>query len=387
MQVLNEIDAALRALSSRLGNESGIDAGTVLGARAGLRASSRQGRTSVAGFTRLLKARDGWVAVSLAREDDLQSVEAMFDSVTRGDPWTRLGAAAAQHSTREFVERVQLFGVPAARVPDVVPEIRVPWRVGTIAAALPVATLTDAVVVDLSSLWAGPLCGHLLGRAGARVIKVESIRRPDGARAGEPRFYDWLHAGQESVGVDFRFAEDRAAVAELIRSADVVIEASRPRALKQLGLSHDDVDLKAGAVWVSITGHGRDRPELVAFGDDAAAAGGLVASADGSPLFCGDAIADPLTGVTAALAAMASLSLGGGHLIDLAMADVAAAFAGAPLGCTAEHHVDLRRKSWFVTCTASGQEQRVLRPRVPESTGSAPRIGADNTTWLRLLTA
>ena len=40
------------------------------------------------------------------------------------------------------------------------------------------------MVVDLSSLWAGPLVGHLLLRAGARVVKVESTTRPDGARRG-----------------------------------------------------------------------------------------------------------------------------------------------------------------------------------------------------------
>ena len=60
-------------------------------------------------------------------------------------------------------------------------------EVDTVAAAsaLPAAEFEidpHPLVVDLSALWAGPLCAHLLGLAGARVVKVESLGRPDGAR-------------------------------------------------------------------------------------------------------------------------------------------------------------------------------------------------------------
>ena len=61
-----------------------------------------------------------------------------------------------------------------------------------------------AVVADLSSMWAGPLCARLLGLAGADVIKVETPGRPDGARSGNREFFDWLHAGHRSLAADFR---------------------------------------------------------------------------------------------------------------------------------------------------------------------------------------
>lgn len=385
--ILRAVGDALEFLTPLVGERAGIDPTTVLGARAGLRRTARQGRISLGGTTRLLPTADGWAAVSLARPDDVDAVPAMFSTDPDADPWDGLQAAAAVVGTADFVDRIRLFGVPAAAVPDGPPEPDVPWTTTRIASPLAGARLDGALVVDLSSLWAGPLCGQILGRAGARVVKVESLRRPDGARRGDPRFYDWLHAGHESVGLDFTVAEDRAALAGLIESADVVIEASRPRALAQLGLAHDQLRLSPGAVWVSITGHGRSHPDLVAFGDDAAAAGGLVDLSGPSPTFCADAIADPLTGVVAALAAVASRSTGGGQLIDVAMSRVAAAFAGIPLGCDGGHLVDRRRKTWFLTCRASGEEQRVLGPRVPDASGRAPVIGADNHRWFGMVGA
>ena len=83
--------------------------------------------------------------------------------------------------------------------------------------------------------------------------------------------------------------------------ADVVLEASRPRALAQFGIDAEALttgtpDGRGPQAWVSITGYGRtgDEANRVAFGDDAAAAGGLVSWTDGEPLFCADAVADPL---------------------------------------------------------------------------------------------
>jgi crotonobetainyl-CoA:carnitine CoA-transferase CaiB-like acyl-CoA transferase len=183
-------------------------------------------------------------------------------------------------------------------------------------------------VVDLSSLWAGPLAARVLAEAGAAVTKLESVTRPDGARA-TPAFYRWLHPPAETVlQVDFATVAGRQAAADLVNNADVVIEASRPRALEQLGLGPDDRPDRPGRVWLSITGHGREVPgrDWIAFGDDAAVAGGLVAlDADGNPVFCGDAIADPLTGLTGALAVLEARTRGGGYLIDLAMSRAAAA--------------------------------------------------------------
>jgi crotonobetainyl-CoA:carnitine CoA-transferase CaiB-like acyl-CoA transferase len=167
----------------------------------------------------------------------------------------------------------------------------------------------------------------LLWCSGGRVVKVESASRPDGARA-VPAFYRMLHpVDQEVMTLDFTTADGRRALHALLDEADVVIESSRPRALEQLGCGPGDVDGAPGKVWISITGYGRGEPQRdwVAFGDDAAVAGGLVVWEDDQhPMFCGDALADPVTGMVAAAAAFESIAGGGGVVLDVAMARCAA---------------------------------------------------------------
>ena len=141
-----------------------------------------------------------------------------------------------------------------------------------------------------------------------------------------------------------------------------MIEASRPRALEQLGLGPDDRPPRPGRVWLSITGHGRAQPgrDWVAFGDDAAVAGGLVGrDAGGGPVFCGDAIADPITGLAGAVAVLRALDAGGGKLIDLSMSRAAGAMAADGTGPGAEAVRD-RSGGWLV---GTGDRQVEVRDR------------------------
>ena len=102
-------------------------------------------------------------------------------------------------------------------------------------------SLQGARVIDLSALWAGPLCAHLLYRCGAEVTSVSSVQRPDGSRQGNTALYEALHAGHEHLVLDFDDLEQRQQLAQLLASADVVIEASRPRALRQLALDRESL--------------------------------------------------------------------------------------------------------------------------------------------------
>ena len=143
----------------------------------------------------------------------------------------------------------------------------------------------------------------------------------------------------------------------------MVVESSRPRALRGLGLLAEEwLRAAPGRVWISITGYGRDDPgQRVAFGDDAAVAGGLVAyQADRTPVFCADAIADPLTGLYAALAGLSAHARGGGVLVDVAMAGVCADISRPAAAAPFPHAVRRSGQDWLVSHAAI--TQAVLAP-------------------------
>ena len=195
--------------------------------------------------------------------------------------------------------------------------------------------IEGALVVDLSALWAGPLCGQLLATAGADVVKVESLARPDGARHGPAAFFDLMNGPKRSVALDLATPAGLRDLRRLIQAADVVIESARPRALEQMGIvAAEELRRPAGPqLWTSITSHGRGpgQAERVAFGDVAAAAGGLVARDHQGPCFLADAVADPLCGLVAAAAVLEALAAGGRWLLSVALAPLAAAVAGPGL--------------------------------------------------------
>ncbi len=176
-------------------------------------------------------------------------------------------------------------------------------------------------VLDISSLWAGPLAGKLFSMAGADVIKLESQSRPEAMKQFAPGFYEYLSGEKTRAALNLKTPEGKRELQEMIASSNIVIDNSRPRAMEQMGISPRDLVSEYGLIWISITGYGRDS-NRVAFGDDAAAAGGLFldkASSSHLPEFIGDAIADPLTGVEAFIAAGKCLLENKAGLLDISM--------------------------------------------------------------------
>jgi CoA-transferase family III len=316
-----------------------LDGLALLGERAAHMGLWRRGTTSCGGSCRLLASEDGHLAVSLARDEDFEAIPAWLelDRTPANAPaaWSAVADAVATRDLDELVTRAALLGLPVARVAEATGQpavVRLPLGQAT------TREPAGLIVVDLSALWAGPLCGDLLAGTGATVIKVESPGRPDGARRGPAAFFDLLNGRKRSVALDFRQPDGVTALRSLIGRADVVIEASRPRALEQLGIhAVDEVRDGGPQVWLSITGYGRSDPNArVAFGDDAAAGGGLVVWHEGVPMFCADAVADPITGLTAANACLDALASGGRWLLDVSMAGVCAELAGPTLPTSPE---------------------------------------------------
>ncbi|GAA4232769.1 crotonobetainyl-CoA:carnitine CoA-transferase CaiB-like acyl-CoA transferase [Streptosporangium album] len=374
-----------RELSERFAELTSVrlDGARLLSERAAYTGHRRRGAVSAGGSCRLLPTADGWAAVSCARPDDPALLGALTRTEVGDDPWPAVTRWLREHTGAEFAEYAGLLGIAGGPVR----QHRNPCPLPKPMAPRPPAGL---LVVDFSALWAGPLCAHLLSLAGARVVKVETPERPDGARRGNAEFYRLLHAGHRSVVLDPGDPRGRHALARLVDAADIVIEASRPRALAGFGLDADAA-VAAGATWVSITAYGRAR-DRVGFGDDIAAASGLVAwDTDGTPLFCGDAIADPLTGLTAAVLAATAPADGSGMLWDVSMSDVVASAlepgVGPAAGTPGTRSLAARRRNgaWSVETPAGLVPVASPRQREVSDSGRVARSGEHTAEVLREL--
>ncbi|MGH8505279.1 MAG: CoA transferase [Stenotrophobium sp.] len=383
-------DGALAALASLAPAQAldGLSGSRLLAERAAIAGHRRAGASSAAGNCRLLQTLDGFIALNLARDDDWVLLPAWLERETAAaqtQDWAALQRLLRNCTMHDLVERGRLLGLAVCpRVP--LPTPAVLWQREIVRGGLQrPRTRRVPRVLDLSSLWAGPLCSHLLQRLGADVVKVESTQRPDGARHGPAAFFDLLNAGKRSVALDFSSAPGRECLRALIAQADVVIEASRPRALRQLGIDAESiVRSQPGLIWLSISGYGRGGPQenWLAYGDDAGVAAGLsyvMQQVTGESMFVGDAIADPLTGLHAALAAWARWQSGAGGLIALALCDVV------------RHCGQFRRPPNLEALRQRQQQwQEIVRevgvaacpPQARVASAAAPALGADTDAVL-----
>jgi hypothetical protein len=380
-------DGVVRALRTLQPSSSlhTLDGAQLLGERAALAGYRRGGDVAPGGSCRWLATADGWLALNLSRTTDWELLPAWLEGEPLAD-WPAVATALRRHATLPCVERGRLLGLALAPLARAT-ERPVRWYQEHLrSAAAPSRHGVAPVVIDLSALWAGPLCTQLLQMMGARVIKVESAGRPDGMRGAATGFFDLLNAGKASVVLDFSQPSGRDALRLLLLQADIILEASRPRALRQLGICAEEIVREnPAATWLSICGYGRDEPaaQWVAFGDDAAVAGGLsqvLWDCSHRPMFCADAIADPLTGMHAALAAWWSFTHGGGRLLSVALHDVIAfgiQFAGA--------NDATENRATAAAWSASITPADVAPPRARASPGSARPLGADTQAVLATL--
>lgn len=317
--------------SARWGTPTVVDGPSLLGERAALTGMNRNGATSVGGSARFVRAADGWIVLNLPRPSDVESLPALVGRSLDADDWPAIAAGIASLTGAEIVERATLLGTAAA-VPGICPEpVLSPGR--ELHRGGRRRLVERPLVVDLTSLWAGPLAGGLLADAGARVVKVEGAGRPDGARRGTPEFFNLLNHAKECVEVDFSNTDDRAFLRRLLKAADLVLEGSRPRVMDQLGINPAEL-ADAGVCWLSINAYGRcgDAALRVGFGDDTAVAGGLWLGGD-PPNFVADAVADPIAGLAAAALGARLLASEQAAVSEVPLAR-AAAWASA--GVTAE---------------------------------------------------
>jgi hypothetical protein len=351
----------------------------LLGERASLNRFLVPGTVSAGGGCRLLRARDGWVAMNLARPDDRTLLPALFgeDGLDGADD-TAIAACVAKAQSLPLVARGREMGMAIAALNAPTPGPA--WQVATEGQRRTGKPSQSPLIIDLSALWAGPLAAHLLWLAGAEVVKVESAARPDSMREGDPRLFARINQGKASVALDFRQDADRRRLIALLSRADIVIEAARPRALLQRGIDADEiVRANPGLVWMTITGHGvaGDAADWVGFGDDCGVAGGLSAAllaASGRVGFVGDAIADPLTGILTARLAWERWKSGAGARIIVSMSGTVAS-AIAEERARGSPAFDDALNAW-------AEAEGTPFPSVPtRAAGTVRPFGADTARW------
>jgi len=204
------------------------------------------------------------------------------------------------------------------------------------------APLAGLTILDLTRVLAGPFCTMLAADLGARVIKIEHPTRGDDTRAwgppfieGESAYYLSVNRNKESVALDFKHPEGRAALDHLLAHADVVVENFRPGTLDAIGLGYAEVAARhPNVVYVSISGFGRTGPRRHEAGYDAVAQAesGLMSvtgTSDGPPVRLGVAVADLVAGLFAFQGLLAALiargRTGRGQLVEVALLDAVTA--------------------------------------------------------------
>ena len=198
--------------------------------------------------------------------------------------------------------------------------------------------LEGVKVLDLSRVFAGPLCGMVLADFGAEVVKVEHPGRGDdtrdwGMRIGktETTYYNSMNRNKRSITLDLQTPEGVKIVHDLLPQFDVVIHNFKTGGAEKLGLGYEQLKaIKPDLIYCAVAGYDSSGPEAKRPGYDLVIQGeaGLMAlngDAGMPPLKFGVAVVDLVTGMYAAQAVLAALfrreRTGKGRLIEMALYD------------------------------------------------------------------
>ena len=204
------------------------------------------------------------------------------------------------------------------------------------------APLQGIRIVDLSTVFSGPMAAALLSDQGADVIKVESLegdttRHIGPAKGDLSSAFIAANRGKRNIALDLKTPAAIEVLHALLARADVLIENFRPGVMQRLGLPDADLAQRyPRLIRLDITGFGPDGPRALDKAYDAViqAIGGVAASqrdpATGAPVILASTVADKVTALTAAQAVTAALFArsrdGQGRRVEVSMLDATLAF-------------------------------------------------------------
>jgi len=242
------------------------------------------------------------------------------------------------------------------------------------------APLDGLKVVELARILAGPWAGQTLSDLGAEVIKIEAPQGDDTRQWGPPfvtrdddtsaSYFHSCNRGKTSVVIDFRTAEGKQDLLNLIKKADILIENYKVGGLAKYGLDYETLShVNPALIYCSITGFGQTGPYAHRAGYDYIIQGmsgfmSITGEPDGAPQRAGVAITDLFTGVYATTAILSALHMraktGQGQHIDMSLLDTAVSVmanqgmnyltTGTPPARTGNYHPNLTPYQVFECC-------------------------------------
>ncbi|MFJ4830923.1 CaiB/BaiF CoA transferase family protein [Streptomyces sp. NPDC088747] len=197
------------------------------------------------------------------------------------------------------------------------------------------APLTGLRVLDLATLFAGPLAATMLGDFGAEVIKIEHPAKPDPSRGHGPSkdgvglWWKLLGRNKRTITLNLSKPGGRETLLRLAATADVVIENFRPGTLEKWDLGWEELSAaNPRLVLARVTGFGQFGPyaHRPGFGTLAEAMSGFAAitgEPDAPPVLPPFGLADSIAGLATAYAVMTALTArertGEGQVVDMAI--------------------------------------------------------------------
>ena len=206
--------------------------------------------------------------------------------------------------------------------------------------------LDGITVVSLEHAVAAPFCTRQLADLGARVIKVERPGSGDFARGydqrvkGQSSHFTWLNRNKESLALDVKHPQAKAALLQLLRTADVLVQNLAPGAAARMGLSYEALKAHNPKLIVcDISGYGADGPYRDKKAYDLliqSEAGFLsVTGTPDTPSKSGISVADIAAGMYAYTNILSALLLRGktgeGSHIDVSMLEAMGEWMGYPM--------------------------------------------------------
>ena len=182
----------------------------------------------------------------------------------------------------------------------------------------PPGALAGVRVIDLTRVLAGPFCTQLLADMGADVVKVEGpdgdlVRRQGTVREGLSWYFAQFNRNKRSIVLDLYGESGREALADLLRSADVLVENYRPGVLAKMGFGPERIEeINPRLIVASVNGYGSTGPyaDRPSFDFIAQAMSGFMAvsgAPDGAPMRSGPPVSDLVAGLYAAFGVACAL--------------------------------------------------------------------------------